>query len=361
MSKPTITGPILAAAKELKQQGKTYPEIVAAISETFHQHFSWQAFRSALTKTNDSAAGSPASGGQGTRAKQGVTRGILILALGHPYYGELAANLAASIRRYDAHIPIALAWHGEALRHLNDGKKKLFTKMLQVPNTYVTKHAATRYFKAKTYLYDLSPFDETVYLDADMLWMQPIAKLFEVLNDFDFTISHRDVIDLEKGAIAKQTFLWADWKQIKTAYKFTGGKLYGLHSEVIVFRKTPKIKTFFETVKQVYDAPGVKSTAFAGDIADELAFAIAMVKHDIHPHQRPWVPVYWYLKDHKLGTTLQFVKANYQGYSVGGNGYNTYVTQRYNILSQDNARQLGILHPFKLKAKRNWLPERKTL
>lgn len=296
-----------------------------------------------------------------TRHPSPVT-GILILALGHPYYGQMAANLAASIKFHDKNVKITVAYHGRALHHLTPDKLKLFDTLRLVPDAYVTKAGKVAYFKAKTFLYNLSPYDNTLYLDADMLWMRKdIGNVFKELSSLDFTITNRGSVELAKTNGAK-SYQWANVGDIKKGHNLRGGKLYNLHSELIWFKKCDKMKVFFETVQQIYDEPKVKSVAFAGDIADELAFAIAMIKCGVKPHAVPFSPGYWYLLDAKKGTTIAYIqKNNYWFFSAGGNAGNEFVRNRYNILSRAYARETGIIHPWKLQPKRSWLPERRTL
>ena len=128
-------------------------------------------------------------------------KGVLIIAGGHPFYGQMAVNLAASLRLSDSSVNIHLAYHGLALTHLDQSKKDLFSSMSLIPDEYLTHNGKVSYFKAKTHVLDLSPFDETLFLDADMIWVSqyPVSKVFDSLSDIDFTISNRDRFDLEKG------------------------------------------------------------------------------------------------------------------------------------------------------------------
>lgn len=290
-----------------------------------------------------------------------ITRGVVLIAGGHPYYGQMAANLAASLHLSAPGIKIHLAWHGLALTHLDEKKKSLFSSMEKLKEEYVMDNGKANYFKAKTHLLDITPFTDSLFLDVDMMWMprNPVTKLMDELKNIDFTITNRERIDI--ADIGKKTYLWADINSIKTTYGFTNGFIYGLHSELIWFKKTEKVKDYFKTVKEIYNSPKVKTVQIAGGVPDEIAFAIASVKHNIYPHKFPFAPVYWYLTDNRKGTSLSYVDQNYIAYSIGGNGTPQPVRERYNILANAHAKRLGILHPWRCIPKRSWVTERAKL
>jgi hypothetical protein len=293
-------------------------------------------------------------------------RGILLIALGNPYYGQLAANLAASIK-YTTHgrLPIHLVWADDALNHLTPQKMELFDEVQECPHEmYHRKDGKRVYVKAKTHIYDLSKFDETIFLDVDviMLSRKTLEQAFDDLKDLDFTMECRSRINIGKDEFVDD-YLWANAHDIKRAYGFKDGFLYGLHSEFIYFKKCEKVARYFETVKEVFAHPKVKMKhVFDGDIPDEFAFAIAMIQHRMYPHQCPYRPLYWYLTDAKtLGTSKQKMLENHYGYSVGGNATPSPVRKTYNQLASAYSLKLGVQYPFKIVQKRQVLYSRKSM
>ena len=53
-------------------------------------------------------------------------KGILLIALGHPIYGKMAAALAASIKVAQTETPVVLYCNDKSVSRLMDGEKKLF-------------------------------------------------------------------------------------------------------------------------------------------------------------------------------------------------------------------------------------------
>lgn len=84
------------------------------------------------------------------------TRGILLLALGQPHYGNYAANLAMSIKFNCPDMPIALIHDEGAIRHISADKRlQLFDELIEAPkDTYVVNGHA-RYIRAKNFLTNL--------------------------------------------------------------------------------------------------------------------------------------------------------------------------------------------------------------
>jgi len=295
----------------------------------------------------------------------GKRRGIILIALGAPYYGQLAANLAASIQfTCGGRMPIHLVWAENALAHLTQQKLGLFTTMQECPHEYYHRGAKTVYVKAKTHLYDLSPFDKTIFLDVDsiMLGRNTLEQAFENLKHLDFTMENRSRLNLAQPNITDD-YLWANVSDVKRVFSSGDGFLYGLHSEFIYWKKCEKLAEYFETVKEVFKDPQIPMKhVFDGDIPDEFPFAMAMIKHRMYPHECPYRPLYWYLTDaKKIGSSKEMIVHNHIGYSVGGNATPPPVRKFYDRLAAAYFKKLKLQYPYKIKQKRQELASRKAM
>ena len=65
--------------------------------------------------------------------------------------------------------------------------------------------------KVKTALYKLSPYETTICLDADTIWInkRSINDLFNELKDENFTMANRSFMDLEEERITDEFGVWA--------------------------------------------------------------------------------------------------------------------------------------------------------
>lgn len=299
-----------------------------------------------------------------------MNKGILLIALGNPHYGRMAANLASSIRYMDKGMNIHLVHSEGSITHLTPEHKALFTSMSICPPEYYTKDGRIVYLKAKTYAYELSPFDETMLMDVDLILLgkKSMKQLFEELKQLDFTMQNRGYFDLSVSQIDAGYSMWCNIKEVKERYG-TNGKFYQLASEFIYFNRSTENKKYFDLVKEVFDNPKVETVIhnkgkkiadnFGGDLPDELAFDIASAVLKKYPHKENFVPVFWFAADKKAD--LSQLSKNYYGYSIGGNSLPVPVMQKYTGLCRYYAKQLGLPFHYSVQSKRQWLPERKKI
>ena len=295
-------------------------------------------------------------------------RGILIIALGAPEYGRMAANLASSIRFADKDMKIHLVWSGQSISHLTDAHKALFTSMAECPAEYYTKNGKTVYLKAKTCIYELSPFEETLFLDADMIWFsnrqfKNATTVFNELKDVELTFQNRGHFDLKKDVLNENYSNWCNIKEVKAKY-FTGaiggekGRFYHLHSEFVFFKRSESNKAFFKLCREIFDKPKVKPADFDGDIPDELAFDIAVAITGKNPHKENYLPIHWFAMDGKA--SLHDLHDKYYGLSMGGNNLPPRVMEKYKMLAKVYARSLGLPFSFSISPKKRWSPTRRA-
>ncbi len=278
-----------------------------------------------------------------------MSTGILMIAMGHENYIKMAVNLAASIRA-SSKIAIHLAHDGK-YNKLSSIEQALFSSN-NIPADEVW-HVKEKedFVKAKTRLYELSPFNNTLFLDVDMVWLfRPVDELFKELEGTQFAIMNIG---------PEEKCYWADPIEIR---QFTNSEhpMHVFYSELLYFKKNAITKAFFKQVKQNYDKPKVKSKQFAGNhMPDELAYIIASLQTGLLPHIDNWLPIYWYLRDKKHRHLQPYQLTNtFYGYSIGGNVTPQYAKAHYNNLSTHFANAMGMKKPYQVRDKRSYIPER---
>lgn len=289
-----------------------------------------------------------------------MSRGIMIIACGHPFYGRMAFNLAASIKAAQRDMPVALLWAGDALNHLTGyNLSDVFDVVTEIPEHCYRHEGRDKWIRTKVFMYDLSPFEETVFLDADTIWMPKRRPddLFNELKDVEITFANytrHDLTDLKPDAK-----LWANLSEVKAAYGFTQGWYYAIQSEMVYFKRSERNADYFDKVKEVYDNPKVKTTVFAGFVPDEFAFSVAAVICGIEPHMTPYYPTFWGPVHKKVERETLFDR--HYVLSVGGSFQTDYVKSIYNALANVAFKKLGLRDYWKYYNKRSWLPERKQM
>lgn len=277
-----------------------------------------------------------------------LTKGIILIATGAPFYGRMAYNLAVTIKAAED-IPVMVLHNGQGLAHLSQKQLDIFDEV---------KEIETQSFAAKLTLYDHSPFDQTLYFDADMVWLpeRTPSQLFKELEGVPFTSITEGYYDYEtqENNGNPMYHFWADPLQAADKWGLSG-RFYQWRSEVIYFSKDAG--PMFDLAKQVYKEPRVIVKQFAGHTPDELAINIAASKLGIEPHVYKWKPAYWH-RLHGEGKTLPDIMHNYYLLSVGGNFASAVMKTCYNNVCKAAHRKLGLQYLFVLYSKKSVMPDR---
>lgn len=276
-----------------------------------------------------------------------MKRGVLILALGHNNYYQMAMVLAASIKSNDVDLPICLVtdYNVDALdAKLFDTVKKPTKKIISNGD----------FIKAKLWMYDFSPFEETIFLDADQVVLEgkKLVSVFNELKNIELTFSNTGKSDIS---------VWADVNEVKKIY---GDKpFWNFHSEFVYFKKSSETKKYFDVAKNIYNENKIKSAnKFAnGNMADELAFQCAAMVTGFYPHKENWLPNFWFDRGGNLSRIYPWQLTDYCTYSIGGNSIPQNVKNNYNILAKHYFAKLGLSNPYQVVDKKTFLPERKLI
>ena len=294
--------------------------------------------------------------------KKEPTRGVVLMALNYCEYGHWASTLANSLRFTSPDIKIALICDPIGKRDIAPAYDKDIDQYIPIPENYYKIDGRNIPLKAKTFIYDLSPFDETIFIDADLIWLpyKPITELFEKFKDIDFTMSCRS--DARMCDAYDTLIHWAKPRDILAEYPDLDKekRMYNVSSEFIYFKKNQKVKDFFELVKQFYLEPKVSYRDFGLQVPDELAYTLAMLHSDIKPHESPFVPMYWE-PFHRIRLNSEEMYNKYYGYSAGGNILDNLSKDFYNNLAKMYAQRRGKKWHYPMRNKLEFIAERKTI
>jgi lipopolysaccharide biosynthesis glycosyltransferase len=151
--------------------------------------------------------------------------GVIYVATGSGYV-DLAVQSAKSLRATNPGVQVDLFTNDLAAPEL-----ELFDKVHLVPHVHA---------RAKLDCLPLSRFDQTLFLDADTLVINPLGDLWDIANVFDLAMAH-DVRRTSNGT--RQGFA------VKTPYAFPQ-----LNSGVILYRNTAATHEFFREWAGLYHA-----------------------------------------------------------------------------------------------------------
>lgn len=279
-------------------------------------------------------------------------KGIIVFSVGHPYYGKLAYNLATSIKAVED-FPVAIVHCNQSLNHLSDSQKQVFDIMIPAGDNIPYGCGS------KLWAYELSPFEETLLLDADMLWLpkRKPSDLFKELKDVEFTSITEGYWSKEGSDASPHYFFWAKPEEISEKYKVD--KVYQWRSETIYFKRSEKNESLFKLAQKVFNNSELETeNKYAGGTADELGINVSTAVHNVHPHQYKWKPAYWHLLNKGAYPDFTTLYSNYYLASFGSNVSSTVSRNFYDRIMKAACYKLGKHHMFPLISKRGVIPER---
>lgn len=191
--------------------------------------------------------------------KAEVSRGVCLLAAGDRCYGEYAYNLAASIVHREPGARITLFADDSAVVTLTDEQRKVFEAILPIP-AHALEYKGTRYYnRFKLFLAEVSPYDHTMYFDADSMWTSTMG----IHHLFDFMLVHKAEIGGQCEAIVPvndEAELFKMCVGVRPTQDFTppltfvGENFYQIHGQFIYCRKTEKAKATMAVAARLFDS-----------------------------------------------------------------------------------------------------------
>lgn len=214
-----------------------------------------------------------------------MKQGVIILALKKDAYYCGAFNIALSIKYYNPSINITLLSDGGHTRTFNAFNYGVFDNIKEIDKEHtVDSKGLFCPAKAKININKYSPYDNTLYLDADSLVLQDLQPLFDSLKVLggDFyshyfaTGSKND--DIEYNPWAKNVDMWNFFKLKEDA------KIHTINTSWIYFTK--KADKIFKKVNENYNKNfGIENlkTRWGGTMPDELYFVGTLAQMGINP------------------------------------------------------------------------------
>lgn len=273
-----------------------------------------------------------------------ITNGIAIVATGHPYYARMAYNLAVSIKAVE-NFPVAILYNGNALAHIGSHQIGIFDEVIEMDDSIEATQSC------KLYAQEYTPFDNTLLLDADTLWLakNKPSELFETLKDVDFT----GITEGRDDDPNPNYYFWADIGEIREQYNITGS-IHQWRTEFVYFNQ--KGKEIMNKALEIVKNQQLKSLKlFAYSVPDELGINIAAAMASVAPHIYKWKPSFWHAL-HGGAIPDPAKLADYYIFSFGSNTASGTLKKVYDQIMKAACWKMGVNHVFPLKAKREFLP-----
>jgi hypothetical protein len=192
-----------------------------------------------------------------------ATRGYLTLAARSTRYLEMAVDMALSLREHTA-LPIALAADDELGEIARSRYAAVFTTITRLPDRF-RKGRALKYGTAEA-----SPFEETVFVDADCIVLGGMDHLFAILATTDMAMTGEQLT----AADDRNHHGFSTTKLIR---RFGLETYLKTNSGLFCFKREPALAIMDECLA-CYQDEVVRQlrwrALFGGWLGDELAFGI---------------------------------------------------------------------------------------
>lgn len=209
---------------------------------------------------------------------------VRIFAFGRRGYAFAAANLAASIKRWNPKVKIILHSEKKWLEHWHAHHFTHFDGFIDLPDHAYTTFGRLDPGRLKSRLWDHLPIGEHLYLDADCMAVKDIAPLLKALQG-----DPRNYIAevVSRGTVRDEKLEYCPWASPKKqGTKLPeGSTVYGLQTSWAFIRKTSEHDAFFDRVKFNHDRTWRKEdldNKWGDSMPDELiyGFTCSELGHD---------------------------------------------------------------------------------
>lgn len=279
-------------------------------------------------------------------------RGIITIALKHSLYGRYAYNLALSIKANNPSIPVCVIADERGIAHLHEGQRLIFDQIIEPSKEQCYRDDKQLPLLCKFYLNELTPFDETLFVDADMIFSQmaDMNSFWTDMTNVRWTMANRGINDPDKGISE-----WVNPEMLRQSYGDVK-QWFDLSSEWIYWKRCTLSDRIFVSARKHYDDGKLTTRSFAGDKPDEPFFNLALIEADHKPHALPYQPTYWQPAMKKPLTSIE-IKRKYLAFSVGGKMIPRQQQLIYDEFAKNASYKMN-MPTFKVTHKMNQLPER---
>lgn len=203
-----------------------------------------------------------------------MNRGYITIATGDRKYYQMAVNLLHSYRNHTkVDLPFAI---------LCDEENEYTKEFDQV----IIMHHSFKSYMDKLMLYQYIPFDETIFLDSDMLILSDPSEMWDDFSMSDDVSCYGDVLSLNAPN---------GWFDVSKCDKYKDKLNYNVdfHGGVYFLRKTLRCKETFELAINIVNNYSDYGFKYFEKPADEPVIALAMVIEGMKPCQKNMPGLFW--------------------------------------------------------------------
>jgi hypothetical protein len=260
--------------------------------------------------------------------------GILIIALGHELYAKFAYNNALTCFDSNENIPITIVTEESCISAIRiEDLKAIGVNFVYVNTDDCLIDGVKNYQLFKLKMFDLSPYDRTLYLDADT-----IINSFKDIGDIFGKCTNKDFQPLVAGLWhngdkrihgKKYTHWCKDVNQIYAYHKLSNPVLYQTQTSAICFNKSQKAKEIFKVAYGTYLDKNLPSIKWAGGYPDEYCINVALSLLD-EKIIYPFTPIHCVNTNGEM-TSFNILRERFYGMSMAGTKFTPIQHKLYDV------------------------------
>lgn len=287
-----------------------------------------------------------------------MNTGILLIAVGawgNGFYYQLSYNMAISIKSSNPKTQIALLTDDRDLKYLTDKQRLVFDYVILVSDNHFTENYKINPFLLKTKIYDLTPFDNTLYLDSDGLFVgdKNIDLLFDELKKIDFQI--HEVRRYTQEQAHESGMIWTKPKdnspnlfcELWKAYDLKDAVFAEYNSSFIWFKKTDANKIYFDKVQENYMDRRLDFKAIGTNYPDEMAWSTATAQLKHYSAKENYKPCYFEWEH--TSKELEYIRKNTYFMMMAGGYQIGRLVSFYDNIIKNYRISIGDPQPFRFE------------
>lgn len=225
-------------------------------------------------------------------------RGYICIAQnsGNLDYLNQAYALALSLKLTQSKVDkLAVCVDAETKRHVTAKHREVFDYILDIPWNDAAKNSDWKIQNKWKYYY-MSPYDETVILDTDMIFPTDVSDWWDIL-------SQKDVWATTKVRTFRGEIVNSDYYR----KAFTANDLPNVYTAFMYFKKSDLAVELFKMTEIIFNnwqrfyfkyMPKNKPDWLSGDVAFALAMQILGIEHLCTQENVDMVPTFVHMKSH---------------------------------------------------------------
>lgn len=281
---------------------------------------------------------------------------IITLATGHSDYGQLALNLALSIKANNPKQKTALIYTATGINGIEKLINDRFDYGMQIGYEHDNSNPIELAFYTKTKLYEYAlkmcpKADEFIFMDADTLLLagKSTDDWFDKHSSLDFTAYTNDAYYYSSKTRKRKDYtFWCDPEKVKEHYKLhPSTRLPQINSSWLYWKRSDNAQKLFDKAAEIWNDDYTDIQLYKGAKPDEFCFNVACAITEIFPHKNTYRPLFFQCFSESFQN--EYVYQYFKGFGFAGNtGHQQHIIDFYNQHAKYYRAHFGVISNWEM-------------